>query len=274
MTVFAPPLAIDASDDPRLADYQALKEQRLKQDTGKFIAESEGVVLRLLASALPVESVLVTETKWRALQNAQMALHRAPVKVYVVPQVVMDRVAGFHVHRGCLAVGRRPAAPSIPEHAQLVLALEDLVDVENVGGVVRNAAAFGADGLLLSPQTVDPYYRKAIRVAMGNTFALPIVRACAWPHDLLELRAKLGAQLVGTVVQAQGALPLHAFSPQGPTILLLGAEGPGLSLTARIACDQLITIPMHAADSLNVATAAAVALYHLSTLRSPPPSPT
>lgn len=275
MTVFAPPLAIDASDDPRLADYRALKEQRLKQDTGKFIAESEGVVLRLLASALPVESILVTETKWRALQNAQLALPpRSPVAVYVVPPTVMDQVAGFHVHRGCLAVGLRPVAPALPRGAQLVLALEDLVDVENVGGVVRNAAAFGADGLLLSPQTVDPYYRKAIRVAMGNTFALPIVRARAWPHDLLELRHQLGAQLVGTVVQAHGALPLSAFSPQGPTILLLGAEGPGLSQAARSACDQLITIPMHAADSLNVATAAAVTLYHLSTMRSSPPATT
>lgn len=273
MTPLPPPIEVRDPEDSRLDDYRALKEQRLKEDSGKFVAESEGVVRRLLASSLEVRSLLVNETKWKALQQGSVALPPRPgVSVYLASQAVMDAVAGFHVHRGCLAIGVRPPVAQVPAHARLVLALEDLVDVENVGGIVRNAAAFGADALVLSPRTADPYFRKAVRVAMGNTFTLPIWRTSRWPQDLLALRAQRSARLVGAVVQPEGATPLPRFSTPGSVIVLLGAEGPGLSPQIRALCDELVTIPMVGADSLNVATAAAVVLYHLRQL-VPTPAP-
>ena len=129
----------------------------------------------------------------------------------------MDGVAGFHVHRGCLAVGRRPGGARLPADARTVVVLEDLVDVDNLGAMVRNAAAFGADALLLSPRAADPYYRKAIRVSMGSVFTMPIVRAERWPDDLLALKQQ-GLSLVAAVLD-EAALPLgqlHLARPGGP----------------------------------------------------------
>jgi tRNA G18 (ribose-2'-O)-methylase SpoU len=143
--------------------------------------------------------------------------------------------------------------------------LEDLVDVDNVGSLVRNAAAFDADAVVLSPACADPFYRKAIRTSVGAVFALPIVRARAWPEDLAALGRRHGLALVGAVLDP-GATPLPAFAPPPRFALLLGAEGPGLRPGTKGLCDALVTIPMAPgkADSLNVATAGAVLLYALT----------
>jgi tRNA G18 (ribose-2'-O)-methylase SpoU len=269
-----PTVEVTDADDPRLADYRALKERHLNAAGGRFVAESERVVRRLLASGLPVHSVLVTAPRLRALEEIlgetrvafPVAAFPVPAfPVYVATQAVMDAIAGFHVHRGCLAIGERPASQPPPAHARGVIVLEDLVDVDNLGGVVRNAVAFGADALVLSPRCADPYYRKAIRVALGGVFTLPVSRAARWPDALDELRAQ-GFAVVGAVV-APDATPLPRFVPPPRWALLLGAEGPGLSPGAIARCDHRVTIPMATtpgADSLNVATAAAVMLYALT----------
>jgi len=188
----------------------------------------------------------------------------------VASQDVLDGIAGFHVHRGCLAIGERPARPPVPDDARLVVAVEDLVDVDNLGSIVRNAVAFGAAAMLLSPRSADPFYRKAIRVSLGGVFALPVIRLERWPDELAELRAARGFSIVGAVVDA-AATPLEAFTPPERTVLLLGAEGPGLSAAAQAICDHRVTIPMSpsaGADSLNVATAGAICLYHLSSRKA------
>jgi tRNA G18 (ribose-2'-O)-methylase SpoU len=254
------PITIDDPGDPRLADYRELKEHRLAEGSGRFVAESERVVRRLIASGLGVHSVLVTAPRLATLADA---LAGAPFPVYLAAQAVMDGVAGFHVHRGCLAIGTRPQTPRLPAGARAVVVLEDLTDVDNLGSIARHAAAFGADALVLSPRCADPYYRKAIRVSLGAVFSLPIIRADRWPDALADLRAD-GLRLVAAVV-APGATPLARFSPPPRFALLLGAEGPGLSAAARAACDHQVTIPMGpGADSLNVATAAAIFLYALT----------
>ena len=176
------PETIEDMGDPRLDDYRDLKDNLLHKRSGRFVAESFPVVVELLQSELEVASMMMTEARWSRLAATDAWQRRgARPPVYVVNQTVMDEVAGFNVHRGCLAIGLRPTNTTFRSTSRLIVALEDLVDVDNVGAIVRNACAFGADGLLLSPNAADPYYRKAIRVAMGNTFRLPIVRATAWP---------------------------------------------------------------------------------------------
>ena len=252
-----PPVSIADAHDPRLAGYRALKERAVIEG-GRFIAESERVVRRLIESGLAVESVLLTPPRLATLADALAG----PFPVYVAPQDVLDGVAGFHVHRGCLALGVRPLAPQLPPDARTIVALEDLTDVDNLGAIARHAAAFGADALLLSPRCADPFYRKAIRVSLGAVFVLPVVRAAAWPDELDRLRRD-GVEVVGAVLDAD-AIPLGRYSRAPRVALLLGAEGPGLSAVARAACDHRVTIPMSPqADSLNVATAAAIFLYAL-----------
>ncbi len=255
-------IRVSSAEDPRLVGYRELKEQRLQADSGKFVAESIGVLRVLLKSALAVDSILTNETKYESTVAALADAGRTDVAIYVASQSVMDGIAGFNVHRGCLAIGRRPSVTTIPNNAQLVVALEDLVDVDNVGAIVRNACAFGADALLLSPRCADPYYRKAIRVAMGNTFSLPIVRSQKWPDALLACREQMGADLLGAVVDS-GASLLSEYRRTGPVILLVGSEGPGLLQSTLALCDHRLTIPMMGADSLNVANATAVFLYQL-----------
>jgi tRNA G18 (ribose-2'-O)-methylase SpoU len=254
-----PPIEIVDPDDPRLDDYRELKERRLLAESGRFVAESERVVRRLIASPLAVHSVLLTPPRFVTLRDAL----GGPFPVYVGAQDVLDHIAGFHVHRGCLAVGERPWLPAIPPHARRVVALEDLTDVDNLGAIARHAAAFGADAILLSPRCADPFYRKAIRVSIGAVFTLPIVRATDWPVELDALRA-LGLVRITAVVDPT-AMPLALFTPPPRFALVLGAEGPGLSAVARARSDHEVTIPMSAgADSLNVATAAAIFLYALT----------
>jgi tRNA G18 (ribose-2'-O)-methylase SpoU len=269
VAVALPPIEITDAADPRVAGFRALKERAVIEG-GRFVAESERVVRRLVDSGLGVESVLLTPPRLATLADAL----GGPFPVYLAPQAVLDGIAGFHVHRGCLAVGLRPAARPLPAGARTIVALEDLTDVDNLGAIARHAAAFGADGLFLSPRCADPFYRKAIRVSLGAVFGLPIVRAARWPEDLLALREG-GVSLVGAVLDPDAA-PLEQFRRPPRMALLFGAEGPGLSPAARAACDQRVTIRMSpGADSLNVATAAAIFLY--STRASelwPPPAPT
>lgn len=248
------------ADDPRLDDFRALKEKRLHADAGKFVAESEGVVRKLLASGLEIVSLLLTAPRLATLEGAL----RPDTPVYVVPQEVMDQIAGFPIHRGCLAIGRRPHTP-LPAGARRVVVLEDLVDVDNLGALVRNAAAFDLDAVVLSPRCADPFYRKAIRVSMGTVFSLPIVRHEEWPRDLLALRDTHGLALLAATLD-DGALPLPAFTPPDRWALLLGSEGPGLRADTKAACDTRLVIPMarEKADSLNVATAGAICLYELT----------
>jgi tRNA G18 (ribose-2'-O)-methylase SpoU len=268
-------IPVDDSADERLRDYRHLKEHALKADSGKFIAESEPVVRKLLASGLPVHSLLVTPTHFENL-----APHlRAGFPVFVAAPAMLDEVAGFHVHRGCLAVGGRPTATRLSAQARTVVVLEDLVDVDNVGAMVRNSAAFGADAVALSPRSADPFYRKAIRVSMGTVFAMPIVRLDEWPAGLEQLRLDTGLtaasltdtklSIVGTVLD-EDATPLSEFHWPERVALLFGSEGPGLSAAARAACDYLITIPMarDMADSLNVATAGALFLHARASAKS------
>src|SRR5262249_33217651 len=185
--------------------------------------------------------------------------------IYVAEQPVMDAIAGFHVHRGCLAIGERPSERAVPSGARRIVVVEDLVDVDNLGAIARNAAAFGADALGLSPRCADPFCRKAIRVSLGAVFDLPVVRFQRWPEDLETLR-RLGFTLVAAVLSPT-ATPLPRFEPPARWALLLGAEGPGLSDEAVLRCHHRVTVPMAASngvDSLNVATAAAVMLYGLT----------
>jgi tRNA G18 (ribose-2'-O)-methylase SpoU len=233
-------------------------------------------VRRLVGSGLTVHSVVLTPPRFATLADAL----GGPFPVYVAAQPILDAIAGFHVHRGCLAIGERPPPAPLPRGARALVVAEDLTDVDNLGALARHAAAFGADALVLSPRCADPYYRKAIRVSLGAVFGLRVVRARAWPGDLEALRAD-GVAVIGAVV-GPGATPLDRFVPPPRFALLLGAEGPGLSAAARAACDHLVTIPMPSGpmpsgpmpsgpmrpatgvDSLNVATAGAIFLWALT----------
>lgn len=253
--------------DPRIDDYRNLRDADLLAHR-RFIAEGRLIVRRLLQSArYRTRSLLVTESALSSL--ADLLDDRPAVPVYVVQQQVMNTVAGFDVHRGCLAAGERGAPDTIAAlaaTASRLAVLERVANADNVGSVFRNAAAFGVEGVILDPASTDPLYRKAIRTSAGWALHLPFARSEAWPEPLVALRAA-GFQLVALTPQPSATLVRDAATRlRGQRVaLLLGHEGEGLSDAALQLADLRVRIPISpAVDSLNVAAASAIVFHELS----------
>lgn len=259
---------ITGPDDPRLEPYTRMRERDLVGRTGRFVAEGE-VTLRLLLgrrSRFRAESVLLAPERWPGLA-ADIAACREPPPVYLATKSVMSAITGFPIHRGVLAIGLRgpepaPVAviPASPARA-LVLGLAGLTNHDNVGSAFRNAAAFGADAVLLDAGSCDPLYRKSIRVSAGAALIQPFARLAAG-QDWLALADALDLQALALSPGATEALDDIAVPARA--LLILGTEGPGLD-AATLARARPVRIPMAAGfDSLNVATAAGIALHSIA----------
>ncbi|AYV49085.1 RNA methyltransferase [Caulobacter flavus] len=252
--------------DPRVAAYRDIKERDLVGREGRFIAEGE-TVLRAFVRDAPqrVESLLIDPKRRDKLEAVFDGL-AGETPVYLVEQAVLDAVAGFHLHRGVLAVGRKPAAipaadllATLPERA-VVVALFGIANHDNLGGIFRNAAAFGADAVLLDADCCDPFYRKAIRVSVGASLSVP-TGYIARGVDAVDLLR--GAGFTPLALTPSATRTLARLDPPARAAALLGAEGPGLSADV-IARAEGIGIPMAGGfDSLNVATTSGVVLHHL-----------
>ena len=252
--------------DPRLAPYLQVRERDLVGRRGEFIAEGE-VVLRVLlggGARCRASSLLVAQNR---LARLGPLIEELEAPVYVAGQAVMDALVGFHIHRGLLAHGVRPPDPevetllaSLPRRA-MVVALFGVANHDNMGGVFRNAAAFGADAVLLDGASCDPLYRKAIRVSVGATLKVPFARIGP-EEDALALLEREGFEAVALAPGA--AAQLSDVAGPNRVALLLGAEGPGLpdEVLARARPVGIAMAPGW--DSLNVAAASAVVLHHFA----------
>jgi tRNA G18 (ribose-2'-O)-methylase SpoU len=259
-------IPIDDPDDPRVSAYRDIKERDLVGRQGLFIAEGE-TVLRAFVRDAPrrVRSLLMDGKRIDKLGDVLAGLP-AGVPVHVAGQAVLDAIAGFHLHRGVLAVGAKPEP--LPAGALLakaspravVLVLMGIANHDNLGGIFRNAAAFGVDGVILDGDCCDPFYRKAIRVSIGATLNVPT----AWlapGEDVVDLLDRHGFQ--GLALSPAAGETLAALTPPARAAVLLGAEGPGLS-QAVMDRVRTIGIPMaNGFDSLNVATTSGIVLHHL-----------
>jgi tRNA G18 (ribose-2'-O)-methylase SpoU len=253
---------IEVSDpaDPRLGDFHALTDADVRADRrGVLIAEGVNVVERLIRSPYQVRAVIGVPARIEALRPL---LDPLDVTVCVLDKWLLSSVVGFHVTRGVLASASRGvphSAADLLAGSRRVAVLESLNDFENLGSVFRNAAAFGVDAVLLDPQCADPLYRRSVRVSMGHVLRVPFaVLPGEWPASLAQVRTA-GFRLLA-LTPHRDAAPIRSVESPDRWALLFGAEGPGLSPGALDAADQLVRIPMaDGVDSLNVATAAAVA---------------
>ena len=263
-----PLIRVSDPADPRIDTYRNVPDPDLLIQGGLFVAEGRLVVRRLIeGERFPVRSVMVTEAALVPLRES-LATHDE-LTVYVVPQTVMNGITGFNLHRGCLAIGERPRPRpwrDVMKGARRAIALERIANADNVGSVFRSAAAFGVDAVLLERTCTDPLYRKAIRTSMGAALSMPFAEAEPWPDALSQL-ARDGWALLGMTPSAS-APPLHEIATDissRPVVIVVGHEGDGLSDAALAACTHRTRIPMSShVDSLNVATAAAIALYELT----------
>jgi tRNA G18 (ribose-2'-O)-methylase SpoU len=256
---------IDDIDDARIEPYRAIRERDVAGRDRGFILEGE-VVLAAFAKAPRYElaSVLLAHKRVEKLTPVLEALPDAPI--YVAPQAVLDGIVGFHIHRGILALGRRPEPRPAGELLAtlkpdaLVMVLMGISNHDNVGGLFRNAAAFGVDAVLLDGACCDPLYRKSIRVSVGGALHIPF----AWLGPAEDPVALLEQGGFECLALSPGALrPLSDVRRTGRMALFLGAEGPGLS-EAILSRTNAVAIPMaDGFDSLNVATASGIALNQI-----------
>jgi tRNA G18 (ribose-2'-O)-methylase SpoU len=255
-------------DDPALALYRGVSDPELARSHGVFVAEGRFVVRRVLEdSRYRVRSLLLNDAAYRELEPLLAQLDPS-IPVFVIDTGDFEAITGINIHRGCLALVERPPLKSVEEvtsGASRVIVLDGVANADNVGGVFRNAAAFAADAVLLSQDSCDPLYRKAIRTSRAAVLRVPFARSREWPADLARIR-KAGFTLVAFTPDA-GAEPIDAFAGRGASMrlaLAFGAEGAGLTPALMSAADVCVRIPIAAGlDSLNVAVATGIALYRL-----------
>lgn len=256
---------IDSPDSPKVAAYTKLPERKLSEVQERFVAEGETVLrVALTATEFELHSMFMSERQVKRLLPLLEA-SGADVPVYIAHQDVMDAVVGFHIHRGCLALVRRRRVPTLDEAissgtGHVIVGL-GIANHDNIGGIFRNAAAFGASCVLMDDSSCHPFYRKAVRVSVGGVMRVPFVRQGA-PSHIFRALERAG---ITALTLSPGAATELADVPRGKRYaLVLGAEGPGLSdhwlqagtpTRIRMAPDF---------DSLNVAQTAGIALYALS----------
>lgn len=272
-----PLIPITNPADPRIADYLGVREAELRKDRfdapgGLFVAESELVIRRLLASRYRTRSILSTHARLKNIPD-MLASIGTDIPVFAVDQLIMDGIVGFHIHRGLLAIGERGPEPSLDSllaRARCAVVLEDLVNHDNLGGIFRNTAAlaagcFGDACILLSPRCADPLYRKSIRVSIGSALMVPFARLTDWPGDLHRLRAAGFYTLALTPSEdAVDLVEVESQLRKSPkrVAIVLGTEGPGLSEDAARYSDVRVRIAMPGRQTVTVSAAHTCAWPH------------
>lgn len=255
-------------NDERIACYQELRDANRFRGAGRFIAEGWRVVERLLNSDLQIDSVLISERRQELF--ADRFADRA--EVFVMPQKQAEQLVGYNFHAGVLACAVRPEFASLEQlrgpHG-LIVCCPQIHGPDNLGSIIRLMRGFGADGLLLGTESADPYLRRVVRVSMGTIFGLPIGRSNSLPQDLLILKES-GYRIIAAEESAHSQpLPLPQVMASFPRqVLILGNEAEGVAPELLELCDAIFHIPMQpGVDSLNVADAAAIFLYHFASVR-------
>jgi len=255
---------IESAADPRVAPFRDVPDGERLRSQGLFVAEGRLIVARILEDVrYRLRAVLMNDASYRELTTASDRLSGVPI--FVADRHTILELTGHDLHRGCLAlVERPPATPAavVLGSAETVVILEGVTNADNVGGVFRNAAAFGAS-VLLSPTCCDPFYRKAIRTSMGAVLRVPFARLDEWPSVLAEVRAAGFTMAALTPREPAETLGLFSERPRaGPLAWLVGTEGAGLSDAVEAAADYRVRIPIsRAVDSLNIAVAVGIALH-------------
>lgn len=261
-----PLIELDMLDAPQLDVYWHLKDTNTTRWAAQFVVEGDKLVERLLASDFEVLSILLGR-RW-----VDAFAHRIPphVTTYVVPDDWVPQIVGFNFHRGALACARRKPSANLeaicvrPSDSLTLAVCPEVQNPENLGSIIRLASAFGLDGVVLGERASDPFSRRVLRVSMGASLQIPIIASSDIHATLLRLRETWQVETWATVIDPGAELLETAERPRR-LALVLGSEGHGLEPHIVAACERRVTIPMRpSVDSLNVASAASIFLYHVT----------
>lgn len=259
-----PTIEIATLDDERLAPYRQLKNPD-GRGPETIIAEGEKLVRRLLESSCRVESVLCTTAAAELLRD----VIPADLPVYSAPTSLISQLIGFKFHRGALACGVRPAARGLEtlreilqeNERAMIIVCPEIRDPDNLGTIIRTAAAFGARAIVVGQGGTGPFSRRVMRTSMGAVLRLPVIETDDWDDAFATLH-KADCTSVATILDPTAEVLNHAPRPER-VALVFGNEDQGLSDELTRLCQRRVTMPMaDGVDSLNVAVAAGIVMHH------------
>ncbi|MGN6446783.1 TrmH family RNA methyltransferase [Amnibacterium sp.] len=253
---------IESTKNPTVKRVARLKQRPEREETGLALMEGPQVVRELLAhAAATVEELYCTSDGFDRHPELAQAAHAAGIEVEFVTDAVLAAMADTRTPQGVLAVAHQTPVrlrEAFVEGTRLAVVLDEVRDPGNAGTVIRAADAAGADVVILTGTSVDPYNPKVVRATTGSLFHLRVVTGVTIEAALAEARA---AGLAVLAADMHGE-PLPGTDLSGPTAWVFGNEAHGLSDTARGLADRTVAVPIYgAAESLNLGTAAAVCLY-------------
>lgn len=256
-------IRITQEADDRIYLYRSLRKTPKKHsEKGVFVCEGYKVTVRMLESGLKMHSFFALEEYYNELGN--LIDYCVPSeRQYTADKNLMERIVGFNMHKGIMALVHQPESKAIEELLPPYVILNGIIDSENVGAIVRNAAAFGFRSLIIDSKTSSPYLRRAVRVSMGAVADMDI----HFSGDLRESIKLLKNNEISIVSLeiAQGSLPLEKYHAQKHSAYVLGSEGPGIDQEILDLSDEVIHITIsEAVKSINVASASAVLFYAAS----------
>lgn len=254
--------------ETEVEDFRSLKGNPGPLNKGLFIAEGPKIARKVLESSIEVPSAFMTESHFKEL-NAHFERLADEMNVFIAKKEEMERVVGYHLHQGIMLAAKIPANRNLSQSISewnspwTAVALDGIADAENMGAIIRNAAAFGARAIIVDDQSCNPYLRRSVRVSMGTIVDLDIISVPDLPNALKEMKS-FGVHIVGAVLGAN-AVPLQTVKRSERTVLVFGSEGWGLRSETKVACDTLTEIPIsEKVDSLNVAVACGIFLYEIT----------
>ena len=258
---------------PEFEPYLTLKRPLRHREQGFFVAEGEKVVRRLLESRLRIISLLLTE-EWLQVYRPLLESRTEMFEIYLAEKQQMEAIVGFQLHMGVMAVGEIPEGETVEQilarskRPYFLVAVDGIMNAENLGVIVRNCASFGVHAILVGETSCDPYLRRAVRNSMGNVFSMPVVRLSNIAEDLPRIRSLSGSSLIAAHPR-ETSHPITKVNFRADCCIVFGSEGDGISKRVLDICDVAATIPMNGGvDSINVASASAVAFYEVQRQRS------
>lgn len=267
-----PVLGVAEFDTPELAPFRTMRWQQAQRDQGIFVAEGEKVVRRLLESDLEVISLLLP-SKWHTEYSDLLAKRPEPlIEVFIAEKDLLEKLTGFSFYQGVLAVGRVPAVIPVEtiiaqaSHPRLMVALDSVSSAPNMGGLIRNCAAFGASALMVGETCCSPWLRRSVRSSMGTIFKVPMIES-ANLSETIQLFKNSGFRIIAAHAHTDKR-SITAANFRQDCVIVLGSEGYGISPQILQLCDEEVLIPMqNRVDSLNVGTAGAIFLYEAARQR-------
>lgn len=266
-------ITISSLQTDGLQPYRTLRRPHEHYSQGIFVAEGEKVVVRLIESGMKILSALMTPEWFERLSGQGYAQQLQTVTTYLAEKQLVETIVGYNLHQGIMAVGKLPSERPLKEVLSAVqkpfftVALDGLVNAENVGVVVRNCAAFGVDVIIAGETSGSPYLRRAVRNSMGTVFNMNVVHAINLQESLKMLKTQYNTKIIAAHPHEESVITKTDFT--GNICIVLGNEGDGVSAGILDACTHHIAIPMmNGTDSLNVASASAVFLYEASKQRN------